>query len=135
MLNYSQQLLQYYRFCTLDYPDGSQAVVWLPDDTIEFFCGKHIALGIAIICIILVGVPYTMLLISGSGLSNYQGGRYSSGPGTQSSMPLWTPTMLHTTVFVITCTLLQHLLCLESSSSILTTIILVGGLILLKRSC
>ena len=50
-------------FAVLHYPNGSQAVVWLPDGNMQYFQGKHIALAVAAILIIVVGVPYTLLLI------------------------------------------------------------------------
>ena len=46
----------------LNYPDGSQRIVWLPDGNMEYFQGKHIALVLLAPLIILVGVPYTILL-------------------------------------------------------------------------
>ena len=44
-------------------PDGSQETVWLPDGNMKFFRGKHVALVIVALLIILVGVPYTILLL------------------------------------------------------------------------
>ena len=49
-------------FAVLHYPDGSVVVVWLPDGSVQFFRGKHIALVIAACLITLIGVPYTFLL-------------------------------------------------------------------------
>ena len=49
-------------FGVLDYPDGSQETVWLPDGHVKYFQGKHIALVIVALLIILVGLPYTILL-------------------------------------------------------------------------
>ena len=49
-------------FATLDYPDGSHKRVWLPDATIEYLSGKHIALFIVAILILTVGIAYTCLL-------------------------------------------------------------------------
>ena len=49
-------------FAKVHYPDGSQEVVWLPDGNVKYFQGKHIALGIVALFIILIGVPYTILL-------------------------------------------------------------------------
>ena len=48
---------------TIDYPDGSQEVVWLPDANVKYFLGKHAALVILALLIILVGAPYTILLL------------------------------------------------------------------------
>ena len=50
-------------FAVIDYPDGSQETVWLPDGNVKYFQGKHTALVIVAFFIILVGVPYTILLL------------------------------------------------------------------------
>ena len=50
-------------FSVLHYPDGSQETVWLPDGNIKYFQGKHTALVIVSLFIILFGVPYTILLL------------------------------------------------------------------------
>ena len=50
-------------FAVIDYPDGSQETVWLPDGNAKYFQGKHAALVIVAFFIILVGVPYTILLL------------------------------------------------------------------------
>ena len=50
-------------FSVLLYPDGSQETVWLPDGNIKYFRGKHSALVIVSLFIILFGVPYTILLL------------------------------------------------------------------------
>ena len=47
-------------FAILDYPDGSH-VVWLLDGNVKYLQGKHIILFIAVILIILLSVPYTLL--------------------------------------------------------------------------
>ena len=49
-------------FAVLDYPDGSQETVWLPDGNVKYFQGKHIALVLVALLIILIGVSYTILL-------------------------------------------------------------------------
>ena len=49
-------------FAVLDYPDGSRVTVWLPDGNVPYFQGKHVALVVVALLIILVGVPYTILL-------------------------------------------------------------------------
>ena len=50
-------------FTEINYPDGSQETVWLPDGNVKYFRGKHAALIIVALFIILVGVPYTLLLL------------------------------------------------------------------------
>ena len=47
---------------TLDYPDGKQEIVWLPDGNVKYFQGKHIPLVLVALLIILIGLPYTILL-------------------------------------------------------------------------
>ena len=49
-------------FAVLDYPDGSQETVWLPDGNVPYFRGKHVALVLVALLIIQVGVPYTIFL-------------------------------------------------------------------------
>ena len=49
-------------FAVLEYPDGSRETVWLPDGNVPYFRGKHVALVLIALLIILVGVPYTILL-------------------------------------------------------------------------
>ena len=49
-------------FAVLNYPDGSRVTVWLPDGNVPYFQGKHVALALVALLIIVVGVPYTILL-------------------------------------------------------------------------
>ena len=46
----------------LDYPDGHQETVWLPDGNVPYFRGKHIPLALVALLIIIIGLPYTILL-------------------------------------------------------------------------
>ena len=46
----------------LDYPDGHQETVWLPDGNVPYFKGKHIPLALVALFIIVIGLPYTILL-------------------------------------------------------------------------
>ena len=49
-------------FATLRYPDGNRTV-WLPDGNVFYFQGGHAGLAImALFIIIVIGVPYTLLL-------------------------------------------------------------------------
>ena len=57
---------------TLEYPDGSRRVVWLPDASVKYLVRKHIALFIMAILILLVGVIYTALLFSWQWLLRHQ---------------------------------------------------------------
>ena len=56
----------------LDYPDGSHRRVWLPDATVEYLSGKHIALFIAAVAILTVSIAYTCLLFFWQWLLHYQ---------------------------------------------------------------
>ena len=49
-------------YVTLDYPDGRQEIVWLPDGNVKYFQGKHIPLVLVAVLIIIIGLPYTILL-------------------------------------------------------------------------
>ena len=51
-------------FGIITYPDGSHEVVWLPDATVKYLTGKHIALFITAIFILAVGLIYSILLFS-----------------------------------------------------------------------
>ena len=61
-----------FSFSTLEYPDGSRQTVWLPDGTVSYFSGKHIALFIAAVFILILGIVYTGLLFSWQWLLRYQ---------------------------------------------------------------
>ena len=49
-------------YATLDYPNGKQEIVWLPDGNVKYFQGKHIPLVLVAVLIITLGLPYTILL-------------------------------------------------------------------------
>ena len=49
-------------FAIIKYPDGSKTVVWLPDATLEYWSGKHIALFVTAVIILLIGTFYTLIL-------------------------------------------------------------------------
>ena len=46
----------------LDYPNGHQETVWLPDGNVLYLHGKHIPLVLVAVMIIIIGLPYTILL-------------------------------------------------------------------------
>ena len=50
-------------FTTLQYPDGSLDYVWLADGNVKYFKGKHIPLALAALLIVVIGLPYTILLL------------------------------------------------------------------------
>ena len=47
----------------LHYPGGQQETVWLPDGNVPYFQGKHIPLVLVALLIIILGLPYTILLL------------------------------------------------------------------------
>ena len=59
-------------FAILDYPDGSQKIVWLPDASIAYITGRHIVVFITAILILLAGIIYTALLFSWQWLLYHQ---------------------------------------------------------------
>ena len=59
-------------FAVLKYPDNSTRLVWLPDGTVGYLRGKHIALFIAGLVIVIIGVAYTTLLFLWQWLILYQ---------------------------------------------------------------
>ena len=50
-------------FAVLHYPDGTRETVWLPDGNVAYFQGKHIPLVLVALLIVLIGIPYTLLLL------------------------------------------------------------------------
>ena len=50
-------------FAVIRYPDGTQETVWLPDGNVKYLEGKHVLLVIVTVFVILVGIPYTTLLL------------------------------------------------------------------------
>ena len=53
-----------FSFAVLDYPDNSHKIVWLPDATVKYFSGKHVALLITATLILTAGIAYTVILFS-----------------------------------------------------------------------
>ena len=49
---------------TLEYPDSSREMLWLPDATVKYLSAKHIPLFISAVVILLAGLIYTALLFS-----------------------------------------------------------------------
>ena len=51
-------------YTSLEYPNNTQVAVWLYDGNVRFLSGKHIPLfTAAMVCLIFLFLPYTMLLI------------------------------------------------------------------------
>ena len=59
-------------FAVLNYPDGSQHIVWLPDATVTYLRGKHIALFVLALVILFAGAAYTGLLLLWQWFLKYQ---------------------------------------------------------------
>ena len=51
-------------FADLYYPDGSLRRVWLPDASVDYLRGRHIALFIVAIFILIIGIVYTCILFT-----------------------------------------------------------------------
>ena len=74
LLSYTQLLhiiISALSFAVIKYPDGSKTVVWLPDATLDYWSGKHIALFVTVVIILLAGIFYTLLLFFGQWLLPY----------------------------------------------------------------
>ena len=50
-------------FAIIKHPNGSKKIVWLPDATIEYWSGKHIALFLIAIVLLFVWLIFTTLLL------------------------------------------------------------------------
>ena len=59
-----QVIFRVFSFGNLTYADGTTKVVWLPDATIGYLNGKHIALFLVAILILVIGLVYTVLVFS-----------------------------------------------------------------------
>ena len=59
-----QVVIAAFSFTHVNFQNGSNVPVWLPDGNVKYLQGKHIALFIAAFIILLIGVPYTLLLFS-----------------------------------------------------------------------
>ena len=56
----------------LKYPDGTSEVVWLPDASVGYLKGKHIALFLISLFILIAGVVYTVVLFCWQWFLQYQ---------------------------------------------------------------
>ena len=59
-----QTIITAFSLVILTYPDKQKSWLWLPDPTIEYGKGKHIALIFGAVFILLLGMFYTLLLLS-----------------------------------------------------------------------
>ena len=62
--NLLRVVFRVFSFGTLSYADGTTKVVWLPDATISYLDGKHIALFLVAVFILVIGLVYTVLVLS-----------------------------------------------------------------------
>ena len=56
-------LAQPFSFAALTYPDGFRDVLWLPDGTVGYVTGKHIALFIVALLLLTFCIAYSSLLL------------------------------------------------------------------------
>ena len=59
-----QVIFRVFSFGTLTYAEGTVKVVWLPDATVGYLDGKHIALFLVAVLILVIGLVYTILVFS-----------------------------------------------------------------------
>ena len=62
--NLLQVIFRVFSFGTLTYADGTTKMVWLPDATVEYLDGKHIALFLVAVLTLVIGLVYTILVFS-----------------------------------------------------------------------
>jgi hypothetical protein len=103
-------------FAVLDYPDGSRETVWLPDGNVPYFQGKHVALALVALLIILIGVNAVISVHHVPYNSRY---RYWTG------LLLLMRVVLYITASVT--------LSADPQTSLLLTIFLVSGLSIIKE--
>ena len=128
----------------LDYPDGHQETVWLPDGNVAYFKGKHIPLALVALLIIIIGLPYTILLFLWQWI--YRAPRWKVFKWTRntklnafiashhvphsSKYRYWTGLLL--VVRVVLYATASVTVSAKPQTFPLTTIILIGGLIVFK---
>ena len=59
-----QTIIAIFSFAILQYPDNTKQIVWLPDASVQYLRGKHIALFLVAIGIVAFGLLYIFLLFS-----------------------------------------------------------------------
>ena len=133
-------------FAILEYPNGSQETVWLPDGNVPYFQGKHVALGLVALLVILIGVSYTILLFLWQWLVRapkwkvFKWTRNAKLSGFisvhhapyNSKYRYWTGLLLLVRVILYITTSIATSYSNKPQSSLLITIILVGGLFFLN---
>ena len=69
---YLRTIIAVLSVATLNYPDGSTKWVWFHDGTVEYLSGKHIALFVVAMIILIVGIAYTGLVFFWPWLLHHQ---------------------------------------------------------------
>lgn len=75
LLSYTKLLrtiIDAFSFSILEYPNGIHRWVWLPDASVKYLQGKHIALFITALLILLPGIAFTLILLFWQWLLRYQ---------------------------------------------------------------
>lgn len=91
-------------YTLLEYPNNSRIAVWLYDANIGYLSNKHIPLfTAAVICLIVLFLPYTLFLIFSQWLRT-KSGRWKLFIGSivTESYPFWMPTMHHILTNIVT---------------------------------
>ena len=126
-------------FAVLVYPaDGSQEAVWAYRWKCEVHPrNAHIALVLLSLTKILIGVPYTILLLAWQKLICTLSGRFSNAQGTLSSTSnskyrYWTCLLLHVRIVSYITTSIATSDSDKPQTVLLATLILIKGLLFLK---
>ena len=129
----------------INYPNGSREIIWLPDGNEKYFLGKHAALVIVAIIIILIGIPYTSILFLWQWIvcaPKWKIFRWTTNTKLNTFVSVhhapynakyryWTGLLLLVRVVLFTVALGTQ--STDPQVSLLVTIILVGGLLSLKN--
>ena len=87
---YLQTIIVAFTATGLNYPDGSYKLLWLPDATLEYFVGSRIPLFITAICILVIGLAYTLILFSWQWITRYIKLKVVRNPKLRSFMETYT---------------------------------------------
>jgi hypothetical protein len=133
-------------FADLDYRNGSRETVWLPDGNVLYFQGKHVGLVLASLLIIIIGVPYTVLLFLWQWLvraPNWKVFKWTRNTKLNSFVSVhhapynskyryWTGLLLLVRVILYITVSVATSYSNNPQSSLLLTVILLGGLFFLN---
>ena len=59
-----RKIIAIFSFAILEYPDATKQILWLPDASIQYLKGKHVALFLVAVVIVAFGLLYIFLLFS-----------------------------------------------------------------------